>query len=131
MSDVERSTEVKDFARRGTQALLPPPELDVALEAATWGLSTIGLYNGISETQHEDRYVAAAEAIMGQGDVAWSGSTKKVVTDFYNQFIAATVRFISTATGVVTDGCTTKDTIIARLVAEKVIPVTWNALDAY
>jgi hypothetical protein len=96
-----------------------------------FAVNGIGLRGGISTIMHQDRYTAAADAIMEHGDEDWSQPTKTLVTGFYHHFDAATVRFFATASGVDFTGCTTKDQVIARLVADKAIPVTWTALDVY
>jgi hypothetical protein len=54
-----------------------------------------------------------------------------LVQVFYRHFVAPTMQFFAVAAGVVIKSHTSKDLMIERLLAAKVIPLTWKHLEVY
>jgi hypothetical protein len=130
MSDViVRSPAVLAVVQRGLSSLLSPEQLDAALVLLGWA-GELGLKSGISPQQHIDRFYTAVDAIVAS-DGGWSRQTKAAVKGVLDQFLANTLRFLAAATGTDLTGCTNKASVIARIVAGEVVPVSWTSLDEY
>jgi hypothetical protein len=130
MSDViVRSAAALVVVQRGLSSLLSPEQLDAALVLIGWA-GELGLKSGISPQQHIDRFDTAVDAIVASA-AGWSRQTKAAVKGVLDQYLANTLTFFAAATGTDLTGCTNKGSVIARLVADEVVPVSWTSLDEY
>jgi hypothetical protein len=130
MSDViVRSAAALAVVQRGLSSLLSPERLDAALVLNGWA-GELGLKSGISPQQHIDRFDTAVDAIVAS-DGGWSRQTKAAVKGVLDQYLANTLKFFAAAIGTDLAGCTNKGSVIARLVADEVVPVSWTSLDEY